>query len=405
MKLFYHKDPSKALCYYNTDIQIEIPEVYIEKELRAMWVASVANIDLKPFEDETTYKKALIDILEVAGSYNLNAIFFQVRPANDALYESKLNPYSRYVMGKEGVKPSFDILKFFIDEASIRNIDIHAWCNPYRVSLNGLIKRDDYLKTCDPLNLAVRRPDLCILNKEGQIILNPAKKEVRTHIIESMLELVRNYDVKGIHFDDYFYPYQGLDDTYNDLKDYEALNQGESLDDFRRHQVTTVIHELHQALKKENPELMFGVSPFGIWKNSKRDPKGANVSEKATQSYDNQYADSYKWVKEGMIDYIVPQLYWEFGHPLAPFGDLAKWWIELCKDTNVKLYIGHGAYRLGNEGEYENPLEVCNQVKFVNQSPVVKGNVFFTYKTFINDDKNKPGMAKLKSLLNGALHE
>lgn len=405
MKLFYHKDPSKPLCYYGTNTQIEIPKAYVEKDIRAMWVATVANIDLKPFEDETSYKQALIDILDTAKAYNLNTIFFQVRPANDALYESKLNPYSRYVMGKEGVKPSFDILKYFITEARLRQIDIHAWCNPYRVSLNGLIKQDDYIKTCDPLNLAVRRPDLCVLNKEGQMILNPAKAEVRQHIIDSMLELVDNYDVKGVHFDDYFYPYQGLDDVSNDIKDYEALNHGESLDDFRRNQVTLVVDSVHKALKKKNPDLMFGVSPFGIWKNSKKDILGANVSEKATQSYDNQYADSYKWVKEAMIDYIVPQLYWEFGHPLAPFGDLAKWWIDLCKDTNVKLYIGHGAYRLGNEGEYENPLEVVNQVKFVNISPVVKGNVFFTYKTFINEDKNKPGMQKLKSLLNGDIHE
>lgn len=401
MKLHYYKNPTLPICYYNTNEVVKIPStIKNHKQFRAMWVSNVANIDFPKLEDVNDYQNKLIHMLETAKSYDLNAIFYQVRTANDAFYQSKLNPISRFLTGKEGQQPPFDVLKFVIDEAKKRNIEVHAWCNPYRVSLNGLIKKDEYLKTCDPLNLAVRRPDLIILNKEGQIILNPAKQEVRQHIIDSMLEIIENYDVAGIHFDDYFYPYQGLDETHNDLPDFE-LRQDKSISihDFRRYNVSLVIQGVHDAIKTKNKNIRFGVSPFGIWRNNQATPLGANVSPKATQSYDNQYADSYLWVKNGYIDYIVPQLYWEFGHPLAPYADLCRFWIKLCKTSKVDLYLGHGAYRLGNEGEYENPNEVSNQLLYANPYKTVKGHVFFTYKTFINQDKSKLGMEYLKNIL------
>lgn len=401
MKLHLFKNPDQPIFYYDTQTVVEVPNtIKNHKPFRAMWVSNVANIDFPVLENIEDYQQKIITMLDTAKSYHLNAIFYQVRTTNDAFYTSKLNPYSRYLTGTEGKKPLFDVLKFVIDEAKKRNIEVHAWCNPYRVSLNGLIKKDDYLKTCDPMNLAVKRPDLIILNKEGQIILNPAKPEVRQHIIDSMLEIIDGYDVAGIHFDDYFYPYQGLDEHQNDLPDYEQRTDiNQSLDDFRRQQVSLVIEGLYKAIKAHKPAIRFGVSPFGIWRNHQATPEGAHVSPKATQSYDNQYADAYLWVKSGYIDYIVPQLYWEFGHPLAPYADLVKFWVKTCQHTKVDLYLGHGAYRLGNEGEYENPREVTNQLLYANPYKTVKGHVFFTYKTFINQDKSKLGMAMLKNTL------
>lgn len=401
MQLRYFKQPNQKIYYYNTTTPVEIPaKLNHKKPFLAMWVSNVANIDFPKLENPIDYQKRIIDMLEAAKSYHLNAIFYQVRTTNDAFYTSKLNPISRYLTGQEGKQPPFDVLKFVIDEAKKRHIEVHAWCNPYRVSLNGLIKKDDYLRTCDPNNLAVKRPDLIILNKEGQIILNPAKPEVRQHIIDSMIEIIENYEVAGIHFDDYFYPYQGLDDTMNDLADFEQRSdKSMSIHDFRRHQVSLVIEGVYKAIKATNPSIRFGVSPFGIWRNNEVTPLGAHVSPKATQSYDNQYADSYLWVKKGYIDYIVPQLYWEFGHPLAPYADLCRFWVNVCKNTSVDLYLGHGAYRLGNEGEYENPEEVSNQLKFANPYKTVKGHVFFTYKTFINQDKSKLGMESLRKTL------
>src|SRR5690606_30731395 len=146
-----------------------------------------------------------------------------------------------------------------------------------------------------------------------------------------------------------------------------------------RYHVTDIVQRTHAMIKRKFPNKKFGVSPFGIWKNKATDPKGSNTDPKCSESYSNQYADTYLWVKKGYIDYIVPQLYWGFGHHLAPFADLCQWWSHVCKDTQVDLYIGHGAYRLGMEGEYSNPEEIVNQLKYANQFDVVKGNVFFTY--------------------------
>lgn len=400
MKLYKYKNPTEPICYYQTNTQIEIPDTYQPKDFRAMWVSNVVNIDLPTTEDIDTYQKKVIEMLETCVSYNINAIFFQVRTTNDAFYESKLNPYSRFLTGKEGKKPPFDVLKWIIEEAKKRDIEFHAWCNPYRVSMKIDIPAEEYLKQCDDLNYAKKHPELIVLDKNGQIILNPAKKEVKQFIVDSMVELASNYEIDGIHFDDYFYPYAGLSDEKNDLSDYaQRGNQAHDLGDFRRQNVTDVIKGVHEALKKSNPRIRFGVSPFGIWKNKASDPKGSNTDPKCSQSYDNQYADAYLWVKSEFIDYIVPQIYWEFGHPIAPFGDILEWWVNVMKDSKVDLYIGHGAYRLGNDGEFENIYEITNQLKYANQYPVVKGNVFFTYKTFINKEKSELGMNELKKLL------
>ncbi|CDR31269.1 Uncharacterized protein conserved in bacteria [Acholeplasma oculi] len=399
MKLFkYHtKEP---MTYYETTNQIEIPDTYQQKDVRAFWVSNVLNIDL-PTVNDPTYKEKVIEMLDTALAYQINAIFFQVRTTNDAFYQSKLNPYSRFLTGSEGKAPSFDALKFVIDEAKIRNIEIHAWCNPYRVSMKNGLSKMEYLETCDDLNFAKKHPEFVITDKNGQLILNPMKEEVKSFIVESMKEILENYDVSGIHFDDYFYPYAGLSETDNDLMDFEnRADKSLDLDAFRRFHITDVIDQTNQMMKTHFPNKRFGVSPFGIWKVKESDPLGSNVSPKCSQSFDNQYADSYDWVKRGLIDYIVPQLYWDFEHPLAPYGDLLLWWVDLCKDSSVDLYIGHGAYRLGEKGGYENKFEVVNQLKFANQFETVKGNIFFTYKTFIEKDKYEKGMDEVKKLLN-----
>ncbi|MBU1142867.1 MAG: family 10 glycosylhydrolase [Firmicutes bacterium] len=400
MKLYKYKHPEEPIYYFQTNHQIEIPEDFNLKDFRAMWVSNVLNIDLPTVEDIDNYQIKVIEMLETCISYNINAIFFQVRTTNDAFYESKLNPYSRYLTGKEGKKPPFDVLKWIIEETKKRKIEFHAWCNPYRVSMKSSMTKDEYLKDCDDLNFAKKHPELTVLDKNGQIILNPAKKEVKQFIIDSMVELAKNYDVDGIHFDDYFYPYAGLDENNNDFADFAVrTNHSHTLGDFRRQNVSEVIHGVHEALKHLNPKIRFGVSPFGIWKNKTNDPKGSNTDPRCSESYDNQYADAYLWVKKGYVDYIVPQIYWEFGHPIAPFADILDWWVNLLKGSHVDLYIGHGAYRLGNEGEFENIFEITNQLKYANQYPEVNGNVFFTYKTFINQDQSKMGMKEVKKLL------
>lgn len=386
------------LNYYNSDKQIIIPDVYNEKEFRGMWVSNVNNIDLPTTKNIEEYQAKIIEMLDICVAYNLNAIIFQVRTTNDAFYESKLNPYSRYFTGIEGEKPPFDVLTWIISETKKRNIQFHAWCNPYRVSLNGTLSQEEYLSTCDDMNFAKQHPEYLVLDKNGKLILNPALQEVKDFIIASMVELVENYDIDGIHFDDYFYPYSGLHKEHDDQQQFKT--QELDLGDFRRKNVNDVIEGVYKSIHKVNPSIRFGVSPFGIWKNNKESEYGSNTAPACSESYYGQYADTLTWIKEKYVDYVVPQIYWEFGHKIAPFADICDFWSNECSKYDIDLYIGHGAYRLGNDGEFSNKFEIVNQLKYANQYKAIKGNVFFTYKTFINKDKSYEGMQELKKLLN-----
>ena len=400
MKLYKYLENS-PINYLNTNQQIEIPENYIQKEYRVVWVSNVANIDLPTTENLLEYQEKVIKYFDTFVEYNLNTVFFQVRTNNDAYYESKLNPYSRFLTGAEGKKPPIDVFKWVIEEAKKRNLELHAWCNPYRVSVNGKLSIDDYLDTCDDNNFAKLHPEYLILDKGGKLILNPCIQEVKDFVVASMVELVTNYDVAGIHLDDYFYPYSGLSEEVNDLKDFNnRTDKSLSLGDFRRGHVSDLIKGINDAIHNVNKELKFGVSPFGIWKNKGTDILGSNTAPGCSESYYGQFADSYQWVKEEMLDYIVPQIYWPFGHKIAPFGDILDWWADLVKGTNVDLLIGHPAYRLGEKGDFENDLELVNQIKYANNFKSVKGNVFFTAKNFIEEDKKVQGMTNLKKLLN-----
>ncbi|MDC0558826.1 family 10 glycosylhydrolase [Candidatus Izimaplasma bacterium] len=401
MKLFKYTEKETPINYLDTDTQVEIPSTYNKKPFRALWVSNVVNIDLPTIENIEEYKSQVIHMLDTCIEYNLSAIIFQVRTTNDAFYESKLNPFSRYLTMSEGNKPPFDILKWIIEEATKRNLEFHAWCNPYRVSSDGKLSVEDYLATCDDLNYAKQHPEDLVLDTKGKLILNPTKPSVKKHIIDSMRELATNYKISGIHFDDYFYPYSGLDENHDDSFEFENReDKTMSLGDFRRANVNEVIKGVYHAIKEVDEHLQFGVSPFGIWKNKASDPNGSNTAPSCSESYYNQYADTVEWIKEGYIDYIVPQIYWEFGHKIAPFADICDYWVKTCQNTTVKLYIGHGAYRLGNKGEFGNKEEIINQIKYANQFDSVTGNVFFTYKTFIDKEKSYEGMQLLKQLLN-----
>lgn len=401
MKLYKYKMNEVPINYYNTNTQVEVPSIYNKKEYRAAWVSNVVNIDLPTTENLELYQKEVIKLFDKFVEYNLNLVLFQVRTTNDAFYESKLNPYSRYLTGVEGKEPPIDILKWVIKEAKKRKLEFHAWCNPYRVSVNGKLSIDEYLKTCDDLNYAKQHPGHIILDKGGKLILNPCKKEVKDFIIESMKELASNYDIDGIHFDDYFYPYSGLSEEVNDLEDFNnRIDKSQNLGDYRRENVNDVIKGISKGIHKINSKLKFGVSPFGIWKNKESDSLGSNTAPACSESYYGQFADSYHWIKTGIIDYIVPQIYWQFGHKIAPFADILDWWVSITKGTSVDLLIGHPTYRLGEDGDFENKLEIVNQVKYANQYKTVKGNVFFTGKTFLDKEKEMQGMKEIRKLLN-----
>lgn len=408
MKLQRHT--VEYIKYWHNKEEIDIPEyVFKENDVRGCWISNVANIDTPNNLEKDEYKKYLIGILETMQSYNMNTAVFQVRPLNDAYYPSDLNPWSRFITGTEGKDPGFDVLEFFINEAKKRNIKVHAWMNPYRVSnvsvTDGKITKDEYLSSLDEKNFARKHPEHTILDGTGKIILSPSHKEVIEFVSESILEVARKYNVEGVHIDDYFYPYAKIkeDDERNDYLKYRD-SENQSFDDFRRSNVDKMIKMVHDKLKalehETNKKVEFGISPFAVYRtNSSIRPdgweKGSYNASSALQCYSELYSDVYKWMKEGWIDYVVPQDYFSFDRKDVSYHDVVWWWSNICNETKTKLYIGQGLYQMGSkEGwaceTWQNKEEIANQLKFNCNFPNVLGTIFFTYRDLV------PGQNEIK---------
>ena len=408
MKLQRHT--VEYIKYWHNKEEIDIPEyVFKENDVRGCWISNVANIDTPNNLEKDDYKKYLIGILETMQSYNMNTAVFQVRPLNDAYYPSDLNPWSRFITGTEGKDPGFDVLEFFINEAKKRNIKVHAWMNPYRVSnvsvTDGKITKDEYLSSLDEKNFARKHPEHTILDGTGKIILSPSHKEVIEFVSESILEVARKYDVEGVHIDDYFYPYAKIkeDDERNDYLKYRD-SENQSFDDFRRSNVDKMIKMVHDKLKalehETNKKVEFGISPFAVYRtNSSIRPdgweKGSYNASSALQCYSELYSDVYKWMKEGWIDYVVPQDYFSFDRKDVSYHDVVWWWSNICNETKTKLYIGQGLYQMGSkEGwaceTWQNKEEIANQLKLNCNFPNVLGTIFFTYRDLV------PGQNEIK---------
>ncbi|MCF7925044.1 MAG: family 10 glycosylhydrolase [Candidatus Izimaplasma sp.] len=378
----------QIVTYYNTDTPIELPTEYTEKteEIRAIWIATVSNIDIGLYTTETQYKQAIIDMLDTIEQNNFNTIFFQVRPMNDAFYDSSYAPWSRYLTGTEGVDPGWDILAFFIEESHRRGIEFHAWLNPYRVS-SGTDSKATQLATLHNENFAKEHPEFVIQDNAGKLILNPGERQVQIYIQNVIQELISRYDIDGIHFDDYFYSYGGIPTSADETLYNNTKEANQTLDDWRRENINTVIREVYELIEtynlEENKTIMFGISPFGIWQSG--GTEGSNTASYALQSYSDQYADSKKWVEEGWVHYILPQLYWEFDHSAAPFADLVDWWANLTNANNVDLIIGHGFYRYDDDS-WDNDNELLEQLRYISQYDSVIGSSFFTYNTLLSTD-------------------
>ncbi len=378
-----------VVTYYNTNIPIPLPTEYTEKteQIRAVWVATVSNIDIGLLSSEAQYKAEIIEMLNIIEDNNFNVIFFQVRPMNDAFYDSDYAPWSRFLTGVEGQDPGFDVLDFIIEECHKRGIEFHAWLNPYRVS-TGTGSKESQLALLHEENFAKQNPDLVIADNSGKLILNPGERRVQVYIRNVIQELMVKYNVDGIHFDDYFYSYNGTplsadSDLYNRLKD-----PGETLDDWRRENINTVVREVFEIVEEYNVNysetVKFGISPFGIW--SSGGAEGSNTSPYTMQSYSDQYADTKLWVEMGWLHYIMPQLYWQFDHNSAPFADLVDWWVDLCEENNVDLIIGHGMYRYDDDS-WDDTNELPEQLRYISQYDIIKGSSFFSYKTLNSQDK------------------
>ncbi|MEI6555596.1 MAG: family 10 glycosylhydrolase [Paludibacter sp.] len=359
-----------------------------KREFRAVWVATVANIDWPSQRNLTpkAQREEMRSMLDGLSKNNINAILLQIRPTSDAFYPSAIEPWSHWLTGKQGTRPNpyYDPLQFIIEEAHKRFIEVHAWLNPYRVTnsdnLNILNKNHLYFKNKD---LFVKYGD--------KYYFDPGLDETREFLNRVVEDVVERYDVDGVHFDDYFYPYRVANEEFPDEMTFRKNPRGfepNQKNDWRRNNVNLVISELQQTIKGLKPWVEFGVSPFGVWRNQSSDPTGS-ATQAGCQNYDDLYADILKWLKEGTIDYIVPQLYWEIGKRVADYEVLAKWWSENSFGKN--LYIGMYASQLGSHEAnqaWRNGNEICRQLKMNKQYPQIEGAVFFSAKPFLKNRQN-----------------
>lgn len=358
-----------------------------EPELRGVWVASVVNIDYpsKPTTDVETLKSEAIRILDNAKAMRMNAVFLQVRPAGDALYKSKYFPWSKYLTGVQGQAPinGFDPLEFWVTEAHNRGIQLHAWLNPYRVTKiegNEPKHNFDSLASNNPAKL---HPEWVVKHFDGNLYYDPGIPEVRQLVMDGIMEIVENYDVDGIHFDDYFYPGTSFEDkaTFEKYgKAYPDINS------WRRANVDALISDISKEIKQSSKDVSFGISPFGIWANKSTNPLGSDT--KGNQTYYSHYADTRKWVKEGWLDYIAPQIYWNIGYTIADYSKIVAWWEDVVKDTGVKLYIGQAAYKAMNanpDSAWYGVAEIEKQLQYNAKSSGVNGSIFFSYKSLANN--------------------
>ena len=321
----------------------------------------------------------MTDLLEFDRQAGINAVMFQVRPAADAFYMKGQEPWSKWLTGKQGTPPDpvYDPLELAITEAHKRGIELHAWFNPYRASLDG------NFAALAPGHITNLRPDWFFIYG-GIKLFNPGIPEVRDYIVKIILNVVDKYDIDGVHMDDYFYPYRIAGQKIKDAETFKKYGAGfDNIDDWRRDNVNQLIKMLGDSIHKHKPNMKFGISPMGIWANKSQNPQGSDTH--GGDSYYELYADSRKWIKEGWIDYINPQLYWPFNYRLAAFETLVDWWSD--NTFGRHLYIGQAAYRINEVGSagFKLPSQLPDQIKYLRNNPRVQGSVYFSQKSLVNN--------------------
>ncbi|WP_068924244.1 glycoside hydrolase family 10 protein [Planobispora rosea] len=346
-----------------------------KRQLRGVWIATVNNIDwptrtgLSPSAQQAEYVKLLDD----AAERRLNAVFVQVRPASDAFYRSSLEPWSRFLTGTAGKDPGWDPLPFLIAEARKRGMEFHAWFNPYRAAYDTDRSK---LPASHPARV---RPDW-VVKYGDRLYYNPGLPEVRDHVTKVITDVVRRYDVDGVHFDDYFYPYPGGGGTFRDGAAFARYGGGMKLADWRRANVNKLVAQVDRAVHTTKKHVKFGISPFGIWRNASNDPSGS--ATRGMSAYDAIYADSRHWIRSGTVDYVMPQLYWPRGFQIADYDVLAPWWAKEVRGTDVHLYIGQALYRVGatDTPAWRRPGELPSHLTRNRKYPEIRGDVYFSAK-------------------------
>ena len=361
-------------------VLLMVPSAYAaqpaQDNMRGVWVASVHNIDYPSAQGLTAdqLKTEADTALDNIAAMGLNTVFLQVRPSADALYPSEIFPWSRYVSGTTGQAPdgNFDVLGYWVTAAHERGLQLHAWINPYRITRGG----EDEWNALPASSPAKQHPEW-VVRYDGNYYFDPGIPAVQQLVVDGAAEIVKNYDVDGIHLDDYFYP--GTD--FADAETYARYGSDfDDIGDWRRDNVNTLIASLDETLHALNKNLSFGVSPAGIWDNKQDNPKGSDT--RGLSSYSELYCDSLHWINAGTVDYICPQLYWQIGYEIADFQTLVKWWQKAVSTSDVALYIGIGAYRSAEAqpGDiWYGTDEIERQLDLLDNSIDIQGEVFFSY--------------------------
>ncbi len=360
----------------------------------ASWIATVLNLDWPSkasaniegdAERIKRQKQELVRLFDEASEHGINAVIFQVSPAADAFYVSSYLPWSSYLTGKLGKDPGFDPLQFAIAEAHKRGIELHAWLNPYRISTDTKPATRKALNNAghdSPPSVYKMHPEWVGVSA-GRYVLDPGIPAVRKWVSDITAEVVQKYNVDGIQFDDYFYyetPVSSLDDDDT----YARFGTGfSSKYDWRRYNTYMLVSEISRKVKSIRPNVRFGISPGGVWRNAADDPLGSATRAGKT-NYDGDFADTRRWVKDGLIDYIAPQVYWSFGRDDVPYDVIVKWWADTVRDTRTDLYIGMALYRAGSATRSEPDWqkgrgvnEIRRQLELNTSLPQVKGSILF----------------------------
>ncbi|MGI5374102.1 glycoside hydrolase family 10 protein [Streptomyces sp. CA-251387] len=348
------------------------------REMRGVWIATVANRDWPSKQGLTAKEQCdeLISHLDRAVERRLNTVILQVRPTADALWPSPYEPWSQVLTGTQGKDPGWDPLGRAVAEAHARGLQLHAWFNPYRIANHT-----------DPAKLAeshpARKHPEWVVTYGGKLYYNPGLPDVRAFVQRAMLDAVERYPLDGVHFDDYFYPYPVADQAFDDTEAYNRYGTGfASRADWRRDNIDKLVDEMAAGIRRIRPSTQFGISPFGVWRNAATDPLGSD-SRAGVETYDDLYADTRKWVREGWIDYICPQLYWNIGFAAADYAKLLPWWAEVARGSRTQLYVGEALYKAGDPAQpeaWQDPAELSRHLTLAKQYPETRGHVFFAAK-------------------------
>ncbi|WP_194923783.1 family 10 glycosylhydrolase [Catenulispora pinisilvae] len=352
-----------------------------KRQLRGVWIASVSNIDWPsaPGLSAAQQQTELVALLDAAVRMRMNAVYLQIRPAADALYDSPYEPWSQYLTGTQGQDPGYDPLAFAVAEAHKRNLELHAWMNPYRVSTqpdpNQLV----------PTHPARVHPDWCV-EYGGELYYNPGVPAVLDFDVQVITDVASRYDIDGIHFDDYFYPYPVGTADFPDDATYATYGAGfPDKATWRRANVDKLVSTLQRELRAVKPWMKWGISPFGIWRNQATDPLGSATN--GLQSYDALSADTRGWVQKGWLDYVAPQLYWNIGFPPAAYDVLVDWWSKTVDGTGTQLLIGQTISKIGisSPPAWLDPNEMPNHLILNRKYPEVAGDIYFNITKLLTD--------------------